>query len=87
MTALTLTQDLACKARLAGLLCLAIAADLVTALKDAGLALSAMVFRLTRTVLIVASLMALLTAWLLLPRADALTDAPTLAPLEASPSV
>ena len=60
---------------------LAIAADLVMALSDAGLAillyliframapglaLSAMVFRLIQTVLIAASLMALLTAWLVL---------------------
>ena len=67
---------------------LAIAADLVMALSDAGLAillyliframapglaLSAMVFRLIQTVLIAASLMALLTAWLVLTRADALS--------------
>lgn len=73
---------------------LAIAADIVMALSDAGLAillyliframapglaLSAMVFRLIQTVLIGASLMALLTAWLVLNRADALTDASTLA--------
>ena len=73
---------------------LAIAADLVMALSDAGLAillylifrgvapglaLSAMVFRLIQTVLIAASLMALLTAWLLLMSADQLTDAPALA--------
>ncbi|MHA7828508.1 MAG: DUF4386 domain-containing protein [Roseovarius sp.] len=73
---------------------LAIAADLVMALSDAGLAillylifraaapglaLSAMVFRLVQTVLIAASLMALLTAWLLLTRADQLADAPALA--------
>jgi hypothetical protein len=133
MTPLTLTQDLACKARLAGLLYLviivtglgaelglrgplidlsdaeataaailaapgqfrlAIGADLMMALCDAGLAillylifrtmapgfaLSAMVFRLIQTVLIAASLMALLTAWLVLTRADGLSDAPTLA--------
>ncbi len=133
MTALTLTQDLARNARLAGLLYLviivtglgaelglraplidfgsadataaailaapgqfrlAIAADIVMALSDAGLAillyliframapglaLSAMVFRLIQTVLIGASLMALLTAWLVLNRADALADAPALA--------
>ena len=124
MTALTLTNDIARKARLAGLLYLviivtglgaelgfrgplidfgdadatatailaapgqfrlAIAADLVMALSDAGLAillylifrtmapglaLSAMVFRLIQTVLIAASVMALLTAWLVLSRAD-----------------
>ncbi|MFX0547636.1 DUF4386 domain-containing protein [Roseovarius sp. S1116L3] len=72
----------------------AIAADLVMALSDAGvaillyliframapgLALSATVFRLIQTVLIAASLMALLTAWLVLSRAEGLTDAPTLA--------
>lgn len=133
MTALTLTQDLARKARLAGLLYLviivtglgaelglrgplidladangtaaailgapgrfrlAIAADLVMALSDAGLAillylifrtmapglaLSAMVFRLIQTVLIAVSLMALVTAWLVLTRADRIADAPTLA--------
>ena len=133
MTTLTLTNDIACKARLAGLLYLviiltglgaelglrepmtdlsdpdataaailsapsrfrlAIAADLVMALSDAGLAillylmfralapglaLSAMVFRLIQTVLIAASLMALMTAWLVLIRADGLSDAPTLA--------
>lgn len=133
MTALTLTPDLARKARLAGLLYLviiatglgaelglraplidlgdadgtaaailaapgrfrlALAADLVMALSDAGLAillyliframapglaLSAMVFRLIQTVLIAASLMALLTAWLVLTRADTLADAPALA--------
>lgn len=132
MTALTLSNDIARKARLAGLLYLviivtglgaelgfrgplidfgdadatatailaapgqfrlAIAADLVMALSDAGLAillylifrtmapglaLSAMVFRLIQTVLIAASVMALLTAWLVLSRADTLTDAPTL---------
>ncbi|SPF77224.1 hypothetical protein ALP8811_02247 [Aliiroseovarius pelagivivens] len=73
---------------------LAIAADLVMALSDAGLAillylifrakapglaLSAMVFRLIQTVLIAASLLSLLTGWLVLSRADALSDAPTLA--------
>ena len=73
---------------------LAIAADLVMALSDAGLAillylifrtmapglaLSAMVFRLIQTVLIAVSLMALLTAWLVLTRADSLADAPALA--------
>lgn len=73
---------------------LAIAADLVMALSDAGLAillylvfrrvapglaLSAMVFRLIQTVLIAASLMALLAAWLVLTRAECLTDAPLLA--------
>ena len=73
---------------------LAIAADLVMALSDAslalllfliframapGLALAAMVFRLIQAVLIIASLMALLTAWLVLTRADGLADAPTLA--------
>ena len=133
MTTLTLTNDIALKARLAGLLYLiiiltglgaelglraplidlgdadataaailgspgqfhlAIAADIVMALSDAGLAillylifrtmapglaLSAMVFRLIQTVLIAASLMALLAAWLVLIRAEGLTDAPTLA--------
>ncbi|WP_245191007.1 DUF4386 domain-containing protein [Jannaschia formosa] len=133
MPVLTITPDLAWKARLAGLLYfviitaglgaelglrgplidfsdadataaailtaparfrLAIAADLVMALSDAGLAillylifrtmapglaLSAMVFRLIQTVLIAASLMALLTALLVLTRAEGLTDAPTLA--------
>lgn len=133
MPVLTITPDLAWKARLAGLLYLviiiaglgaelglrgplidfsaadataaailaapaqfrlAIAADLVMALSDAGLAillylifrtmapglaLSAMVFRLIQTVLIAASLMALLTAWLVLTRAEGLADAPTLA--------
>ncbi|TFL16200.1 DUF4386 domain-containing protein [Jannaschia formosa] len=73
---------------------LALAADIVMALSDAalaillylvfrpvspGLALSAMVFRLIQTVLIAASLMALLTAWLLLTRAAYLADAPALA--------
>ena len=43
------------------------------------LALSALVFRLIQTVLIAVSLMALLTGWLVLSRADALADAPTLA--------
>jgi hypothetical protein len=133
MKPLTLTQDLARKARFAGLLYLviivtglgaelglrgplidlsdadatasailaapgqfrlAIAADLVMALSDAGLAillylmfrtmapglaLSALVFRLIQTVLIAASLMALLTAWLVLTRAEGLSDAPELA--------
>jgi hypothetical protein len=133
MTALTLTNDIARKARLAGFLYLviiiaglgaelglrgplidfsdadataaailaapgqfrlAIAADLVMALSDAGLAillylifrtmapglaLSAMVFRLIQTVLIGSSLMALVTAWLVLTRAEGLVDAPTLA--------
>lgn len=73
---------------------LAIAADLVMALGDAGLAIllyliframaprlaiSAMVFHLIQTVLIAASLMALMTAWLVLIRADGLPDATTLA--------
>ena len=73
---------------------LAIGADIVMALSDAGLAillylifrtmapglaLSAMVFRLIQTVLIAASLMALLSAWLVLTRAEGLADAPTLA--------
>jgi hypothetical protein len=73
---------------------LAVAADLVMALSDAGLAillfliframapglaLSAMVFRLIQTVLIAGSLMALLTAWLVLTRAEGLSDAPALA--------
>ncbi|RKF15322.1 DUF4386 domain-containing protein [Roseovarius spongiae] len=77
-----------------GLFRLAIAADLVMALSDAGvaillylvfrrvapgLALSAMVFRLIQTVLIAASLMALLAAWLVLIRAEGLSDAPLLA--------
>lgn len=133
MKSLTLTQDLARKARFAGLLYLviivtglgaelglrgplidfgdadatasailaapgqfrlAIAADLVMALSDAGLAilfylifrtmapdlaLSALVFRLIQTVLIAASLMALLTASLVLTRAEGLSDAPELA--------
>lgn len=133
MTDLTLNEDLARKARFAGLLYLviivtglgaelglrgplidfgdadataaailaapgqfrlAIAADLVMALCDAGLAillylvframtpglaLSALVFRLIQTVLIAVSLMALLTAWLVLTRAEGLADAPALA--------
>lgn len=73
---------------------LAIAADLAMALFDAalailfylifrgtapGLALSAMIFRLIQTVLIAVSLMALLTAWLVLARASSLPDAPALA--------
>lgn len=73
---------------------LAIAADLVMAVCDAGLAivmflifrsmapglaLGAMVFRLIQTVLIAVSLMGLLTGWLLLSRADVLANAPTLA--------
>lgn len=73
---------------------LAIAADLVMAVCDAGLAillflifrsmspglaLGAMVFRLIQTVLIAVSLMGLLTGWLLLSRADILADAPALA--------
>lgn len=73
---------------------LAIAADLVMALSDAGLAillylifrtaapglaLSAMVFRLIQTVLIAANLLAMQTAWLLLSSADSLADAPALA--------
>ncbi|GGH21039.1 protein of unknown function [Cribrihabitans marinus] len=73
---------------------LAIASDLMMALSDAGLAillylifrtvapglaLSAMVFRLIQTVLIATSLTALLAAWLVLSRADELTDAPVLA--------
>ena len=73
---------------------LAIAADLIMALCDAGLAillylifravvpalaLSAMVFRLIQTVLIAANLMALQAAWLLLTSADHLADAPALA--------
>lgn len=77
-----------------GQFCLAIAADLVMALSDVGLAillylifratapglaLSAMVFRLIQTVLIAVSLMSLLTGWLVLLHADTLTDAPALA--------
>ncbi|MGR3813527.1 MAG: DUF4386 domain-containing protein [Cognatishimia activa] len=73
---------------------LAMATDLVMAVCDAGLAvllflifrsmapglaLGAMVFRLIQTVLITVSLMALLTGWLLLSRADMLADAPALA--------
>lgn len=73
---------------------LAIAADLLMALSDAGLAillflvfravaqglaLSAMVFRLIQTVLIAVSLMALQTAWLFLKNTDGLADAPALA--------
>ncbi|MGO4917861.1 DUF4386 domain-containing protein [Pseudogemmobacter sp. W21_MBD1_M6] len=73
---------------------LAIAADLVMALSDAGLAillylifraaapalaLSAMVFRLIQTVLIAANLLAMQAAWLLLSRGDVLADAPMLA--------
>ncbi|SDL79429.1 DUF4386 domain-containing protein [Maricaulis salignorans] len=73
---------------------LAIAADLVMALCDAGLAillylvfraaapglaLSAMVFRLIQTVLIAANLMALQAAWLILSGADGLADAHALA--------
>jgi hypothetical protein len=38
-----------------------------------------MVFRLIQTVLIAASLMALMTAWLVLFRTDSITDAPVLA--------
>jgi len=73
---------------------LGIAADLVMALCDAGLAillylifravapglaLSAMVFRLVQTVLIAANLMALQAAWLLLSSADGPADASALA--------
>ena len=73
---------------------LAIAADLVMALCDAGLAillylifrsvapvlaLSAMVFRLIQTVLIAANLMAMQTAWLLISGGDGLADAEALA--------
>lgn len=73
---------------------LAIAADLLMALCDAGLAvllylgfravapglaLAAMVFRLIQSTLIAVSLMALLAAWLVLGRAGGLADAPTLA--------
>ena len=69
---------------------LAIAADLVMALCDAGLAillylifraaspglaLSAMVFRLIQTVLIAANLMVLQAAWLLISGANELVDA------------
>lgn len=62
-----------CDAGLAVLLCLIFRAMVP------GLALAAMVFRLIQTVLIAASLMALLTAWLVLARADGLADAPVLA--------
>jgi hypothetical protein len=73
---------------------LAIAADLVMALCDAGLAillylifriaspglaLSAMVFRLIQTVLIAANLLFLQAAWLLISGASALADANALA--------
>lgn len=73
---------------------LAIAADLVMALCDAGvaillylifrpvaqgLALSAMVFRLIQTVLIAANLMALQTAWLLVSGGNGIADANALA--------
>ena len=73
---------------------LAIAADLVMALCDAGLAillylifraaspglaLSAMVFRLIQTVLIAANLMAMQTAWLLISRGDDFVGANALA--------
>ena len=73
---------------------LAIAADLVMALCDAGLAillylifraaspglaLSAMVFRLIQTVLIAANLMVLQAAWLLISGANELVDANALA--------
>lgn len=73
---------------------LAIAADLVMALCDAGLAillylifratapglaLSAMVFRLIQTVVIAVSLMAMQAAWLVLSGAHGLTDAAALA--------
>lgn len=73
---------------------LAMAADLLMALCDAGLAillflvfrttrpglaLSALVFRLIQTVLIAANLMALQAAWLILTAADRLQDAPDLA--------
>lgn len=73
---------------------LAIAADLVMALCDAGLAillylvfrsvapglaLSAMVFRLIQTVLIAANLMAMQMAWLLVSGGDGLDDANRLA--------
>jgi hypothetical protein len=44
-----------------------------------GLALAAMMFRLIQTVLIAASLMAQVTAWLVPTRSDGLADAPTLA--------
>ena len=73
---------------------LALAADLAMALCDAGLAillylifravapglaLAAMVFRLIQTVLVAANLLALVTAWLVLTRADSLAGAPALA--------
>ena len=73
---------------------LAIAADMVMALSDAGLAivlylifrvaapglaLSAMVFRLIQAVLIAASLLALMAALLVLLRAESLSGAPDLA--------
>jgi hypothetical protein len=73
---------------------LAMAADLLMALCDAGLAilfylmfraiapglaLSAMVFRLIQTVLIAANLMALQAAWLLIAQAPAMSEAHTLA--------
>ncbi len=73
---------------------LAIAADLVMALSDAGLAillflifraiapglaLSAMVFRLIQTVIIAVSLMALLTSWLILTRMSEAVSAPEFA--------
>ncbi|MHA6267131.1 DUF4386 domain-containing protein [Aliiroseovarius sp. CAU 1755] len=73
---------------------LAIAADLLMALSDAGLAvllylvfrtvapglaLSAMVFRLIQTVLIAANLMALQAAWLFLASTDGLADHAALA--------
>jgi len=73
---------------------MALAADLVMAICDAGLAvllylvfraiapglaLAALVFRLIQTVLIAVSLMALLTAWLVLARAEAIGEAPQIA--------
>lgn len=73
---------------------LAIAADLLMALCDAGLAilfylmfraiapglaLTAMVFRLIQTVLIAANLMAVQAAWLLIAQAPAMSEAHTLA--------
>lgn len=73
---------------------LAIAADIIMALCDAGLAilfyfvfcpiapalaLSTMVLRLIQTVLIAVSVMALLTAWLVLTKGDDLTNAAPLA--------
>jgi hypothetical protein len=72
----------------------AIAADMLMALCDAGLAillylifravslglaLSAMVFRLIQTVLIAANLMAMQTAWLLISGTNGLADADSLA--------